>query len=290
MAMATSSFRATSRNCTPKTTTMRVLSRTLALFALLASSALATAWAALPTPHDIQTAVQAGNFTLANQEMAQVLAADPNSGKAHYIDARLLAKEGQWSRAQAELARAQQLDPAMGFVHPQTLATFTQQLQSHTTAPQSASHGLILWVILGALAFIFILAAIYRAQTRRPMVFAPGTAPYGQPQAPGYLPGANPGGYPMAQQPGMGGGPGLMGALGTGLAAGAGFAVGETLVDKLLDHGASGAGQGGIPPSTGNTSDAPIPDDQNFGLTDASSWSDDSSADSGGADDAWSDS
>ena len=58
----------------------------------------------------------------------------------------------------------------MGFVHPQTLATFTQQLQSHTTAPQSASHGLILWVILGALAFIFILAAIYRAQTRRPMI------------------------------------------------------------------------------------------------------------------------
>ena len=80
-----------------------------------------------------------------------------------------------------------------------------------------------------------------------------------------------------------------MGALGTGLAAGAGFAVGEALVDKLFDHGTSGAGQGSILPSS-NTSDASIPDDQNFGLTDASSWSDDSSADSGAADDAWSDS
>ena len=267
---------------------MRVLSRTLVLIALFASFALATAWATRPTPHDIQTAVQAGNFALANQEMAQVLAADPNSGKAHYIDARLLAKEGQWSRAQAELARAQQLDPAMGFVHPQTLATFTQQLQSHTTAPPSASHGFILWAILGSLAFIVMLAAIYRAQTRRPMVYAPGTATSGQPQVPGYLTGANPGSYPLAQPPGTGAGPSLMGALGTGLAAGAGFAVGEALVDKLFDHGTSGAGQGAILPGN-NTLDAPIPDDQNFGLTDASSWSDDSGAAPGVADDAWSD-
>ncbi len=276
---------------------MRVLPRILALIALLASMALATAWAALPTPHDIQTAVQAGNFTLANQEMVQVLAAHPNSGKAHYIDARLLAKEGQWSRVQAELARARQLDPAMGFVHPQTLAAFTQQLQVHvrtqnqTEAPQPASRGgYILWAMLGVLAFLAVLGGLYRAQTRRPVVFTPGAAPYGQPQMPGYPPGTNPGGYPMAQQPGMGGGSGLMGTLGAGLAAGAGFAVGETLVDKLFDHGATGAGQGGLLPGAGSSSDASIPDDQNFGLTDASSWSDDGSADSGGADGSWSDS
>uniref|UniRef100_E6PQQ2 Uncharacterized protein n=1 Tax=mine drainage metagenome TaxID=410659 RepID=E6PQQ2_9ZZZZ len=140
------------------------------------------------------------------------------------------------------------------------------------------------------LAFLAVLAGLYRAQTRRPMVFAPGAAPYGQPQMPGYPPGVNPGGYPMAQQPGMGGGSGLMGTLGAGLAAGAGFAVGETLVDKLFDHGATSAGQGGILPSSGSTSDAPVPDDQNFGLTDVSSWSDDSSADAGGADGSWSDS
>ena len=93
--------------------------------ALFAASALA----AQPTLHDIQSAIDAGHYAQADREIAQVLAAHPDSAETHYVDARLLAAEGKWPLAQAELSRAETLAPAMGFAHPDVLAAFSRQVQ-----------------------------------------------------------------------------------------------------------------------------------------------------------------
>ena len=69
----------------------------------------------------------------------------------------------------------------------------------------------------------------------------------------------------------------MLGAVGTGLAVGAGVAAGEMLVDRLFQNGSApiaGAGGAGLDP-------AGLPDDANFGIDDTSSWSDDSSGSDG---------
>ena len=69
----------------------------------------------------VNAAVQGGHFAQADRAIAVVLAAHPDSATVHYVDARLLADEGKWPLAQAELKRAERLEPAMGFEQPQAL-------------------------------------------------------------------------------------------------------------------------------------------------------------------------
>ncbi|OIQ69301.1 hypothetical protein GALL_490990 [mine drainage metagenome] len=243
-----------------------------ALFAAMAS-------AAQPTPHDIQAAIQSGHFAQADRAIAQVLAAHPDSAKAHYADAQLLADEGKWPLAQAELNRAEHLDSAMGFVRPDVLTAFTRQVQEHTqgAAAPSASPGFLLGAMAFVLIFVYLVAEMFRARTR-PIVMPPAGMP----------PGATPMGTTIDPPEGPAappaGGSGLLGALGTGLAAGAGFAAGEALVDKLLEsgHKAMDSSSGmDIPPVDS------IPNDQDVGSTDANDWSDDSA--DAGTGDSWSD-
>ena len=267
---------------------MKFLRILVALCALLSASA----WAAsLPTIHDVYTAAASGQLQLARQEIDQVLAAYPNSAKAHYVHARVLALGGQWGGAAAELARARQLDPGLPFENPAQLQAFERQLAAHGAVRARA--GMPRWVmpLVGLLVFValMLLIAVYRA-SRRPVTQVmppnwPGAAP-----APGAYPqGPYPQG-PYPAQPGYpAGGNGILGAVGTGLGMGAGFAAGEMLVDKLFDRGAApGAGA----PLIGDAQAAQPPLDPDFGINDAGSWSDDGSAggwadDSGGGDDSW---
>ncbi|WP_158540768.1 hypothetical protein [Thiomonas sp. X19] len=105
----------------------------------------APALAAPAMPDAIQADIQAGHLAQPDREIAQVLAAHPDSAQAHDADARLLAHEGKWPLAQAELQRAERLDPGMGFVHPDGLQAFTRQVQEHVQAGpvKSSSSGLI---------------------------------------------------------------------------------------------------------------------------------------------------
>jgi len=240
-----------------------------ALFlALLAALFATSALAAQPIPHDIQTAIDAGHDAQADREIAQVLAAHPDSAEAHYMDARLLADEGKWPLAQAELSRAETLAPAMGFVPPDVLAAFSRQVQDHTQggAARSMSPGFIVGAMAFVLIFVYLVAGMFRARSR-PMALPtegvpPGTPPLGTMGSPL----AGPTAPPAA-------GSDLLDALGTGLVAGAGFAAAEALVDKLLDPGQNVAGSTpkvDVPPVD------PIPNDQDFGLTGANDGSDDS--------------
>lgn len=251
----------------------------LAVFALLTVSA----WAApaVPSIHAVYMAATTGHLQQAQADINQVLAAYPNSGKAHYVDARVLALEGQWPQAAKELATAQRLDPGLPFEHKDTLAAFQRQITAHTGRPVSPAASFpILSVVGGVLGLlaVLVLIAVYR-KSQRPQAVQ--VMPAGWPNAgPRASMGAQPGAYPQAPQAGSGGG--FLGAVGTGIGMGAGFAAGEMLVDKLFDHNNAGVGQGGgfMPDANAAT---PIPDDQDFGVNDAGSWSDDSG---GGTDDS----
>ncbi len=255
---------------------------------LAAIPAAADAGPAVPSIHDVFTAATTGHLDQAQAEINQVLAAYPNSGKAHYVDARVLALRGRWADAGTELATAQRLDPGLAFERPDQLKAFERQVASHGTASPAPAqrHGIpFAGLLVGALTLLAIvmLFSVWR-NSRRPVVqVMPPQANWpgqpGQPGQPGY--GAQPG-YSMPPQPGAGGG--LMGAVGTGLGMGAGFAAGEMLVDKLFDHGRGAApearGDGFIPSADA----AQPPLDQDFGISDAGSWTDDAS----GGGDSWS--
>ena len=259
-------------------------------------------WAAAPAVPSIQqvyAAASSGRLQQARREIDQVLAAYPDSAKAHYVSARVAALQADWPRAAAELARAQRLDPGLGFAHRDTLRAFTRQVASHTGQPAPARRrGLPLGGIGIALAVLALLVlwAVYRASRRPPVqAMAAPAWPLG-PQPPGYpggVGGAQPPGYPGGVgQPGAAPyygpyppaqGGGMLGAVGTGLAVGAGVAAGEMLVDKLFQNGnAPIAGAGGAGFDQAGLPDAgSLPDDGNFGIDDASSWSDDSSGSDG---------
>jgi hypothetical protein len=249
----------------------------LRAFLLLLLLGAGNAYAQLPSIHDIYLAASSGRLDVAQADVDQVLAAYPDSAKAHYVDARVLALQGRWSDAATALATAQRLDPGLGFERPATLQAFEQQLAAHGPAQHAGVSG-IGWIGAAlALLAVLVLFAVYRASRRPPVqVVYPagdGYAPngYGAPgygQAPGYPP-----------QPGAGGG--MLGAVGRGLGMGAGFAAGEMLVDRLFEHGAGGGMGGGF---VGDASAAPLPDDQDFGIADAGSWTDAS----GGGGDSWS--
>ena len=141
--------------------------------AILAAVLAAPVFAAqAPSPETIQAvveaAVQAGRFAQADRAIAVVLAAHPDSATVHYVDARLLADEGKWPLAQAELQRAEHLDPAAGFEQPQALKAFTARVQAHVQAGpvKSSSTGLIVLASAFILTFVYLMIGIFRARKR----------------------------------------------------------------------------------------------------------------------------
>jgi Tfp pilus assembly protein PilF len=65
---------------------------TLGLFLLAFNLALADN---APTLHEVYQATQAGRLEEARSMMNKVLKEHPNSGKAHYVEAEILAKQGE---------------------------------------------------------------------------------------------------------------------------------------------------------------------------------------------------
>jgi hypothetical protein len=263
---------------------MKLLRLLLCVAALLAGLASAQAApAAVPSIHDVYTAASTGHVAQARREIDQVLAAYPDSAKAHYVSARVAALQGDWPLAARELSKAQSLDPGLGFDRRDTLQAFERQIAAHGARAAPARRGFPmgkLGIALAVLALI-VLWAVYRASRRPPVQMVPQPWP-GAPGAPGqapYPPGYPPqpmgqppyGAYPPAAQGG-----GILGAVGTGLAVGAGMAAGQMVVDKLFDRGASVLPDAQAAPPMADPG-AALPDDQDFGISDPGSWTDDSS-------------
>ncbi len=217
---------------------------------LIGSLALWSAMAfALPTADEVQAAVNAGNYARADSMMHEVVTARPQSAKAHYAYAKILAHEGRFTDAIAQARAAREADPAIGFADPATFRGFEQELQRAAgqgaagTSPQvidetlparvpaqhaqAASSGVPGWVWVGGFALVAFL--LLRAVMRRAANAVGGAGGY-----------VRQGSYPMSNNgytPGYGysNGPTAGGsALRTGLAAAGGLAAGM-LAEKYLE-------------------------------------------------------
>ncbi|MDB5803672.1 MAG: hypothetical protein JWN73_994 [Betaproteobacteria bacterium] len=291
------------------------------LIATVAAASLfaaAPAFAAEPTVHEIYQAAEAGRMDDANRMMREVLQAHPQSGKAHYIDAELLAKQGKVHEAAGELAKAEKLAPGLPFAKAEAVTKLRAILDkpavsapradvsTYREAPAAAATqastgsfpmGLVLAGV-GLVAFIFFATRFMMRRAAPGGGYSPGgyqpaypqggPAPYGGGPAPGYAP---PGyGYaPAPQAPGMGSQ--ILGGLATGAAVGTGVVLAEEAVRHMMGGNHANNSQNNL----SDSSYAPfqsIPDSSNdmggsdFGVSDTSSW-DDGGGSGGGGDSDW---
>lgn len=251
-----------------------------------------------PTLNQVYEAAQAGRIGQAQDMMKQVLRDHPKSGKAHYVEAELLARQKLFAQARQELAVAESLSPGLPFAKPaavqalrselSTPAPVARELGSRTAdaAPVSSPVSSFPWGLALGLGGIAAVLFVFMRQ-RRPAAGAMSSAacyPPGQGPQPGAVPGAPtaPYGQPGYGQSTPGMGSNLMGGLATGLAVGAGVVAAETIGRRLFgsDHAQ------GMPAGGGNQV-FPLDENQqmggdNFGITDGGGWDDGGSADLGG--------
>lgn len=252
--------------------------------------------AADPSMHEVYQAAESGNYAAAQKMMDQVLHDHPNSAKAHFVEAELLAKQGKFTAAQNELSMAERIAPGLPFAKPaavQELKTLLAQPHSASvpaaaayTAAPAAVH--FPWGLL-IVGLVLVVAIIFFIRSRRQSVtYIPagaGNAPYGGGAAYGPQP------YPYGPQPygpasGGGVGSGILGGLATGAAVGAGMVAGEALMHRMMDGGHVNSVQNdGLVPSGNNWDNGTSQYDMggnDFGVSDAGSWDD-----SGGGGDDW---
>jgi hypothetical protein len=264
------------------------------------------------TVHQVYQAAEAGKFDEAQAMMDKVLRDHPNSGKAHYIEAELLAKQGRMIEAESELAKAERLAPGLPFAKPaavQKLKTliagssavapsanrapaptgYAQPSYANRPAPAAPGSSMpwgMLVMLAGVVALVIFAIrsmrrkAVQTFQPAGPGGYAPagfGGAP-GQPYQPPY------GGAPGA--PGIGSG--IMGGLATGAAVGAGIVAGEALMHHFTDRDNGNNSNANQVNNTPLAPEAPLPDDMggtDFGISDGGgSWDDGGGSDVGGDD------
>ena len=298
--------------------------RSLSAVAVLAASAWCAApmaWAQDSTVRQVYQAAEAGKFIEAQAMMDKVLRDHPNSGKAHYVEAELLARQGKFEQARTELATAERLAPGLPFAKPaavqelRTLLTRSQPAPAARSAtmpdaaiapafqaPAQEGGGFPWGMILGigglvALVWVFLRnkAARRAAEPRYGSTAGPGAA-----AGVGYPPYGNPGNAPVGPgmgAPGSGIGSGIVGGLATGAALGAGMVAGQALMHRFTDADRAGndsnanhLAPGADPLSTPDPLLSPEPPanydmgGDDFGLSDPGSWDDGGGA---GGDDEW---
>ena len=259
-----------------------------------------------PTLGQIYEAAQSGRMEQAQTMMQQVLVAHPASGKAHFVQAELFARQGKLGLARESLATAEKLAPGLPSIKPEALQSLRTQLAARPTpapansavqhrpaaaaqdrAPASSfPWGMALALGGGAIGLAIFLtrrkpAPVYEQQ---PQAYA-STSGLSGPQGFGAANtvGATPMQQPYGQPAGSGLGGKIMGGVATGLAVGAGMmaaqAIGRTLTgnhDRPADAPAGNDFQ-----SANNNPDM---GGENFGVNDAASWDDAGGADAGGGD------
>ena len=261
-----------------------------ALILTVAALLAVSAWAAEPTLSQVYQAAESGNLAEAERMMNDVLRAHPDSAKAHYVEAELLAKQGRMAGAQAELSTAERLEPGLPFAKPQAVAALRREIASSDSFRPAAERvgaatgGGIPWLTLAGVALVAIIVVAFLAMRRS----ASATLPAGG--SSGYIPAAS--GQPSSMSPtapmvpaGGGMGSGLLGSLATGAAIGGGIVAGEALANRLIGGHASGAAS-----PLGNVDQVPsVPQNDDlggndFGVADSGSWDDGFSGGAGGGD------
>lgn len=295
---------------------MLILSRKrwLAMVALLLLGAGFAMAQSEPTLNQVYEAARAGKFDQAQVMMQQVLVTHPNSAKAHFVQAELLARLGQMDRAREELAIAEKFAPGLPFAKAEAvqklrtqLSTRASNVSTHTVVPAAAATPAVPatsapfpwgWVLLlgaGGLALVVFLSR-NKAQTPTyaqdnglagPQTFGSGVgAVQGYGTASGYgQSGYRPAGY---EQSGTGSGLGsrLMGGLATGLAVGAGVMAAQAIGRTFMhDDSPSGAPGSNLNPGAEPATNGYDMGGSSFGVADSGSWDDPGGAVSGDWDD-----
>lgn len=288
---------------------LSTLLKSLLVCTALAASALALA---LPAPKDIETAVSQGHLTQAESMLREVIAAKPQSAKAHYELGQVLLRENRAPEAQAELKQAQSIDPSLKFASSDK--QFNELLErtqakaqpahavSVQTAPQApAGNGFSLtyvWIGIAALAVIALLIRMNRpapqpsgyTQQPAPPAGNPLSTAFGRNPTTGYTPA--PAGYPPAGYPASAptGGSTVAGAVVGGLAGvAAGYALSKALEgEHHTTPPAQTPGSNTWADNQGYVSADPAGSAPAFDPGTGSDWDDNFGGDSGGgSDDNW---
>ena len=221
-----------------------------ASFAVLTLSAFA-----LPSIDAVQAEIGKGNYAHAEEMMREVVAAKPDSARARYVYAEILAHDKRFALAAEEAAQARGPDPSLSFTQPDKFNAFTRLLDreqavgSHAAPasrgdvprfaekpPVQSTGGVPGWAWgLGAGAQVLLAWRAFSARQQAPAQWPPavpasgGTLATASPVGPagtgygGYAPG-----YASAA-PSAG-----SGLLGTGMAVAGGVAAGM-LAEKLFE-------------------------------------------------------
>jgi len=230
------------------------------LKSLLACTALVAAAMALalPTPKDIESAVSQGHLTQAESMLREVIAAKPQSAKAHYELGQVLLRQNRQEQALAELQQARAIDPSLKFAisdkqfqdlmeraQTKTQPAQTSKAPSANTAPAPSGSWFSLTYVWMGIAGLAVLALLFRMNRPKPQPASYSPAPsnppapaagsplstaFGRNPAPGYA--GAPAGYPAGGYPAAApsGGSTMTGAVVGGLAGvAAGYALSKAL-------------------------------------------------------------
>jgi len=233
----------------------------VSIFSLFLTLALlaGAAHAQTASPRDIQALIAAGQPQAALDDLAPILQAHPNSGKAWYLDAEAQDALGNEPAARTALATAEQDAPGLPFAKPDAVAALQAHLAQSSQSSSRGGFSMISMIILG----LVVLYVLFRLFRRRPAFYP---QRYGDAPPPGY----GQRGYGYGPPPAGGGlGSSLLG----GLAAGAGFAAGERIIDDM-----TGRDQGPVDDAWGAS---PTPD-RDDGLSGSPGWDGGSTDDNSG--------
>ncbi|MGC2458932.1 MAG: tetratricopeptide repeat protein [Gallionellaceae bacterium] len=239
-----------------------------------------------PTLDQVYQAAHAGRLDDAQRMMDKVLKEHPDSAKAHFVEAELLAKQGQMGNAEEELKSAERLKPDLSFANPQAVQDLKNRIAATHRVSQSPSRSYqaesnssfpVGMLLLGVGAIAIIVFVMRAMNSRNPATFPGNYQPGMQNTSASAMPMQPYGGGMAPMVPGGGGiGSGIMGGLATGAAVGAGMVAGEALAHHFMDGGRSEVGNvAPVADSWGNSSNDMGGSD--FGIADNSSWDDNSS-------------
>jgi hypothetical protein len=197
-----------------------------------------------PSLQEVNSAVRAGHLAEAQSMMETVLRDHPNSAKAHFVDAEVLVRMARVEDARRELARAEQLEPGLASIKPETVQDLRGRLGVQGTlsgvAPASPAAGGVPWgpvMILLAVGLLIFLVLRARRSAMAPGAGMVPASPYGGVGGAGGVP------YGAPPMGGPGIGSGIVGGLATGAAVGAGMVAGEALAHEFIGHHDRPAGE-----------------------------------------------
>lgn len=268
-----------------------------------------------PTLNQVYEAARNGRLEQAQVMMQQVLVAHPGSGKAHFVQAELFARQGKLGQAREALSMAEKLSPGLPSIKAESVQALRTQLAAKTAPPStrgpnptraeraaptsdsspasSFPWGLALALGGGAIAIAIFLSRKKSTPSLQPQpAYANQGAMAGGLNGPqGFGAGNNMGAGvmqpPYGQPAGSGLGGKIMGGVATGLAVGAGVMAAQAIGRSLMgNHDQAGRPSDNLANNDFQAVDSnPDMGGQNFGVNDAGSWDDGGSADIGGGGD-----